>query len=120
MKNPINILFLLAISFLCFSCGGDGGGSSASSPQDYYIKVTNRTGYQIAVIQVSPESSSSWEEDVLGSSYLDNGDTFRLDLTGYSSPIFDVRCIDEDGDSYTFWGINVAQKDLIVQISDLD
>jgi hypothetical protein len=87
---------------------------------DYYVEITNKTGYQINQLYVSPGDQKSWEEDVLGNDVLVNGTTQRVTLTGYSSPIFDIRLIDSDGDSYTFWDINVEEYDLLVTPDDLD
>ncbi|EXJ12948.1 hypothetical protein [Nitrincola nitratireducens] len=87
---------------------------------DYYVDITNKTGYQINQLYVSPGDQKSWEEDVLGNDVLVNGTTQRVTLTGYSSPVFDIRLIDSDGDSYTFWDINVEEYDLLVTPDDLD
>lgn len=95
-------------------------GSSFVMADDYYVDITNRTGYTIYYMYVSPASSSSWEEDVLGSDVLMNGDTQRVTLTGYRSPYFDIRLVDEDDDSYTFWNIDVSRQDIVVTLEHLD
>ena len=74
---------------------------------DYYVDITNRTGYTIYYVYISPDSSDSWEEDVLGSEVLMNDETRRVNLKGYKSPIFDIKLVDEDGDSYTFWDVSL-------------
>ena len=87
---------------------------------DYYVDITNQTGYTIVYMYVSPGTSRSWEEDVLGSDVLPNGASQRVRLRGYQSPIFDVRLVDEDGDSYTFWDVDVSKFDLVVTLDELD
>jgi hypothetical protein len=87
---------------------------------DYYVEITNKTGYQINQMYVSPGNQKSWEEDVLGNDVLVNGTTQRVNLKGYSSPIFDIQLVDSDGDTYTFWDINVEEYDLVVTPDDLD
>lgn len=87
---------------------------------DGYIEVTNATGYDIYFLYISHEDSYGWEEDVLGSSILYDGDTVRVDIYGYSSSIFDVRAEDEDGDTYTIWGVDVAYEDLYLTLDHLD
>ncbi|MEN1727637.1 MAG: hypothetical protein AAGJ52_04280 [Pseudomonadota bacterium] len=93
---------------------------SASAQEDYVIDITNNTGYTVMFLNVSPASTDEWEEDVMGDEVLMDGDTFRLLLEGYDSPIFDVRLIDEDGDTYTFMGVDVSVDDLEVTLADLD
>lgn len=87
---------------------------------DYYVDITNRTGYTIMYMYVSPGDAKSWEEDVLGNDVLEDGTTQRVNLRGYSSPIFDIRLVDTDGDTYTFWNFNVEKYDLNVSIDDID
>ncbi|MCP1315227.1 MULTISPECIES: hypothetical protein [unclassified Halomonas] len=69
---------------------------------------------------ISPADAASWEEDVLGSDVLRDGDTQRVTLTNYKSPIFDIRLVDEEKDSYTFWDVDVSQRDIVVTLEDLD
>lgn len=85
-----------------------------------YINVTNSTGYDIYYLYVSHDESGSWGEDVLGSDILRDGDSFWVDLDGYPSSIFDVKAEDEDGDTYTIFGIDVSIDDLTLTLSDLD
>lgn len=107
----IHRLFVLA-SFMLLS--------AVAAAQDYYVDITNRTGFTIMYVQVSPGKSKSWEEDVLGFDVLLDGDTQRVNLYGYKSPIFDIRLTDEDGDTYTFWNVDVASQDLVVTLADID
>jgi len=94
--------------------------SSIAVAADYYVEITNKTGYTIMYMYVSPDNSDSWEEDVLGEDVLPSGKTQRVNLTGYKSPIFDIRLVDEDGDKYTFWDVDVSTRDITVTLSDLD
>ena len=63
---------------------------------------------------------SGWGEDVLGSEILRSGDSFWVDLDNYPSSIFDVKAEDEDGDTYTIFGIDASIDDLTLTLSDLD
>ena len=94
--------------------------SSLVMAADYYVDITNRAGYTIYYMYVSPADSKRWEEDVLGSDVLMNGDTQRVTLTGYKSPLFDIRLVDEDDDSYTFWNVDVSTQDIVVTLDNLD
>jgi hypothetical protein len=87
---------------------------------DYYVEITNKTGFTIHYVYVSPDKSDDWEEDVLGSDVLMDNATRRVSLTGYKSPIFDIKVVDEDGDSYTFWDVDVSTDNITVTLKDLD
>lgn len=110
----IRMLRHLSIALIVMSYG------AIASAQEYYVDITNRTGFTIFYMYVSPAASDSWEEDVLGKDVLDNGDTRRVWLRGYKSPIFDVRLVDSDGDSYTFWKVDVSKNDITVRLTDID
>jgi len=96
------------------------GLNAAAVAADYYVDITNRTGYTIYYMYVSPAKSSNWEDDVLGESVLPTGETRRVNLTGYRNPVFDVKLVDSDGDSYTFWSVDVSQRDIVVTLDHLD
>jgi len=88
--------------------------------QSYYVDITNRTGFVITHIYVSPAESTSWEADVLGNKVLAKGATQRVTLNGYRSPIFDIRLVDEDGDTYTYWKVDVSKRDIVARPEHLD
>ena len=114
---------LLALAVLLLAAAGVAVAqqkSATSTTRDYYVDITNRTGYTIMYAYVSPASSSKWEEDVLGAQVLQDGASTRITLRGYSSPMFDIRLVDSDEDSYTFWNVDVSRRDLTVTLSDLD
>ena len=92
----------------------------AQAQQDYYVDITNQTGFAIFYMYVSPADAKDWEEDVLGNEVLMHGDTKRVNLYNYFSPIFDIRLVDEDGDTYTFWNVDVSLRDIIVTLADID
>jgi hypothetical protein len=91
-----------------------------ASAADYYVDITNNTGYTVFYIYVSPDKSDSWEEDVLGAKVLSSGETRRINLYGYKSPVFDIRLVDEDDDTYTFWDVDVSEDDIVATLDDLD
>jgi hypothetical protein len=110
MFKSLKFILLIIFSTLSFT----------ASAADYYVDITNKTGYTIYYVYVSPDKSDSWEEDVLGSEVLMDDDTRRINLKGYKSPIFDIKLVDEDGDSYTFWDVDVSVKDITATLSDMD
>ena len=97
MSKLLKIALLMLVTTLPFS----------AKAADYYVDITNKTGYTIYYIYISPDNSDSWEEDVLGAEVLMDDETRRVNLKGYKSPIFDIKLVDEDGDSYTFWDVSL-------------
>lgn len=88
---------------------------------DYGFDITNDTGNTITYLYVSPETSDYWEQDVLGKDgLLRPGKTQHVNLSGYKTPVFDIRLVDQDGDRYTFWKVDVSKQDLTVTRDDVD
>ncbi|AKS41071.1 hypothetical protein [Wenzhouxiangella marina] len=113
MKTMFTRTALLSLFLLVLS-------ASVQAQQNYYVDVTNNTGYTIMYMYVSPADARTWEEDVLGADVLPTGQTGRVNLNGYHSPIFDIRLVDEDGDTYTFWQVDVSTSDLVVTLANMD
>ncbi len=89
--------------------------------QDFTIQ--NDTGFDIYYIYVSPDYADDWEEDVLGEGeILSAGDSYFISFTGYGDYCsFDVRLVDEDGDTYTKWGVDLCSTyTLSISLDDLD
>jgi hypothetical protein len=104
--------FLLSIALMMCA--------SVASAADYYVDINNRTGYTILQVFVSPAKASDWEEDVLGREVLADNDSRRITLSGYNSSVFDIKLVDTDGDTYTFWNVDVARQDITARSSDMD
>lgn len=94
--------------------------SPLAQAQQMYVDVTNRTGFTIWHLYVSPSNASDWEEDLLGAAeVMETGATKRITLTGYKSPKFDIKAVDSDGDSYIRMGVNVRNADVVFTLDDL-
>ena len=94
--------------------------SPLAMAQQMYVDVTNRTGFPIFQLFVSPADAGEGEEDVLGASeVLGDGQTKRITLNGYTSPMFDIKATDADGDSYIRMGVNVRTDDVVFTLGDI-
>jgi len=87
---------------------------------DGYVDITNQTGYTIYYVYVSNENDDYWGDDMLGDDYLYDGDTKRVYLSGHPSSVFDIMVEDEEGDTYSFYSVDVEQTDIVVSLADLD
>jgi hypothetical protein len=65
-------------------------------------------------------SDGPWGEDRLGSELLEPGEEFTFYVP--AGDTYDFKVEDEDGDSYTLWGIDVAEDGFYweVELSDMD
>lgn len=93
--------------------------SSASWSADYVLRISNKIGVDIHQVYVSHEKSDDWEEDVLDEDeILGAGENFKINLTDYPSPWFDVLAVDENGKKYVQYEVNVEEKDVSFSKAD--
>ena len=68
---------------------------SSIAAQASVIVIQNSTGSTIFYLYMSSSDTSDWEEDILGTDVLSNGETLRVSLTG-SYREFDLMAQFED------------------------
>jgi hypothetical protein len=92
------------------ACVDTSNASSASGIiADRNVVIANATGRTIWRFYGSRSSTSSWEEDILGSTVLSNGSSVNIDFDdGTGSCIFDMKAEFRDGSSIVESGVNVC------------
>lgn len=113
------------------SDGGDGAVSDyakapAEAPNDegtgggYYVDVANTTGNAIQAIYVNGVSATDWGPNRLDGEQLQDGYKIRVHLGAQQSPVFDIRLLDVEGNSYTYAGVDVSKHDITASVADKD
>ncbi len=97
--KSIKVFFLTALFVMAFSAVAFAGA------QDFVL--VNNTGYPIYRVNVSAASTSNWEEDILGSSVLMNGESVRVNFGAGNQQYWDIQAIFEDGSSIAWYGIDL-------------
>ncbi len=84
--------------FVLTDMSGNNTPSSSSTQQSSYsFTLVNNIGTTIFFIQMSPSTSDSWEEDLLGSNVLMNGASKQITLSGYEGvQYWDLRIKDRN------------------------
>jgi hypothetical protein len=94
------IAAVVASLVMCLFVPGDS--AYAAGKQDFTL--INHTGYQINKVFVSPASSNSWQEDVLGRDVLNNGKNvnirFHRNTPGCK---WDLKVVYTDDGSSAIW-----------------
>jgi hypothetical protein len=95
-----------------------------------YFEITNDTGYDIYFVYISYSSEDDWGSDWMGDDIMADGETVVFDMSDYSwdTDLFDIQLEDEDGDTYTFVGMDAEdygdsdlnENSFVVTLSDLD
>jgi len=74
---------------------------------DAFVEITNGLGgWDIFYVWVDP-TNSQWGDDRLAADILMPGSILTVNL---DPGVYDIRCEDEDGDTYTRWGIEVGPE----------
>jgi hypothetical protein len=85
------------------------------------VRIVNNTGYDIFYVFISPEENEFWGNDLLGDDdILENGQTmtFTLPQPLNRVNVYDIRLVDEDGDSYFKMGLTLTNNARIVFTMD--
>ena len=85
--------------------------------------IENGTGsWTFFWIYVSDSRSDQWGPDQLGSNVLRPGQRIQIPITGgIGTTTWDIRIVDEDGDSYTLMRRSIRNNEVIrVTLADLD
>ena len=84
------------------------------------IIVLNRTGFDVYYLYISPGSSDSWGEDLLGETdILSDGSHVSVPVPGLGKFCnYDLKAIDLDGDSYIKWELDLCNTGKVVITMD--
>ena len=95
-----------------------------------WIEITNDTGYDIWYVNISASSDDNWGDDWLASDeVMFDGETWEFDVSDlpWATELLDVQLTDEDGDTYTFAGVDaedytsrIDDNEIYVTLSDID
>lgn len=87
------------------------------------VTIVNNTGYTVYYVYISQTATEKWEEDVLDEDLLMNDDYVNVRLLYPLDVVnrYDIKLVDEDGDTYTKWNVLITPNARIVfTINDLD
>ncbi|MBQ7733847.1 MAG: hypothetical protein IJT58_07505 [Synergistaceae bacterium] len=82
-------------------------GTAFAGAQDFVL--VNRTGYDIYVVNISPTKTNDWEEDILGSDILENGEEVQVRFGIGNTRYWDIQAIFEDESSISWYGIDLLE-----------
>ncbi len=104
-------LVLLVVALVATVVSGCGGGVP--------VKITNDLGaWNIEEIYIDPAENGEWSINRI-SENMKPGDDITISI---AAGTYDIQIVDEDGDSYTRWEIEIGSDgyDWAVSISDID
>jgi len=91
-----------------------------SAEGDSVFEITNATGFVLEAVYIGSADSNVWNDDLLQGNPLLDGETLRIPLLSLEAAIVNVRARDEEGDTYTVWGVNAETEDIEIALTDID
>lgn len=73
------------------------------------VEVMNESDWVLVHFYLSPVDEESWGPDQLGNEVIGSGDSFVL--TGIPCDSYDVKLVDEDGDTCVVPGVDICGGD---------
>ena len=98
MKLRALLGFIMVMVFAVSAFGG---------AQDFVL--VNNTGYDIYIINISPTNTNDWEEDVLGSDILENGDSVTVRFGVGNTRYWDIQAVFKDESSISWYKIDLLE-----------
>ncbi len=91
------------------------GSMSAMAQEVLDFVLVNKTGYTVNEVYVSPVSTSNWEEDVMGSDVLNNGERVEIEFaeTGRGCN-WDLKVVYDDGEEAEWAGFDLCTVSTVV------
>lgn len=84
--------------------------------QDF--KLINSTGHEIHVVNVSPSNSNDWQNDILGSQILGNGQYCDVQFAPNGQQYWDLQATFNDGSSLAWSGIDLLSVSTVTLNGD--
>ena len=105
-----SIIAISAVVIAMSACMDTTNASSSNAAvANRNVVISNATGRTIWRFYGSRVSTSSWEEDILGSRVLSNGDSVSIDFDdGTGACVFDMKAEFRDGSSIVQSDVNVC------------
>ena len=106
---------LVAAAVMLIAGAGAGLGVDQAQAQsrdglDRRVRIHNQTGWTMVRFYASRASTSSWEEDILGSRVMRNGQSWRINIDdGTRSCVYDFRAEFSNGQVLQRFGVNVCR-----------
>ena len=82
--------------------------------------VINETGFTLSNLYVSNMESEDWGKDLLKGNPLLNGESLTIPLAQLESMYLNVRGRDDEGDTYTVYGIDAEIEDIRINLNNID
>jgi hypothetical protein len=103
----------LVATSLAFASILPGLAAAQQARQDFVL--SNRTGYELSEIYVSPTKSDDWQDDVLGQDTLENGQRVHIRFKRATTTCrWDLKVVYKVDDSSAVWrDINLCEVENI-------
>lgn len=96
VMNKFNLsVFFCAITSTLLS------GNAFAGDADFTL--TNRTGYTLREVYISPSNKNAWGDDRMGKGYLDHGKSRLFRFSDKSSCTQDLKVVFDDDESEVIW-----------------
>ena len=108
------LAMLLALSLGLAACAADD--PSADPDPTSTLTIENDSSYTFIEINLSPIDQTSWGSDLLGSDVLEPGEL--LELSRIECDVYDIRIIDEEGDTCVLDTVDLCLDNAVWRIDD--
>lgn len=84
------------------------------------FEITNSTGFVLSALYIDDTESEQWDDNILDGNPLLNGESIIIPLVTLNGTIINIRAKDEEGDTYTIYGVNIENEDVTIFLTNID
>ena len=112
------LALILAIGLAACASDDNGGGGGGGGGGDSSLTINNDSSYSLIGIYLSPTTSVSWGNDLLGSEILIPGEVFEV--SGIDCDTYDIRVVDEDNDECILDAVDLCLDNAVWHIDNAE
>jgi hypothetical protein len=105
------LLLVILVAFSAMAVPGvfarGANDAIAQNKQDFTLH--NETGQEITEVYVSPTGVDDWEEDILGTDTLPNGESVAISFSRRKENMWDIKVVFRNGKNSVWTKLNLSQ-----------
>ena len=108
-RKLLSLAILVAASLIAMPSVFARGANDPSVQNKQDFTLHNETGQEITEVYVSPTGVDDWEEDILGTDTLPNGESVAISFSRRKENMWDIKVVFRNGKNSVWTKLNLSQ-----------
>lgn len=108
-RKLLSLAILVAFAAIAVPSVFARGANEAGTQNKQDFTLHNETGQEITEVYVSPTGVDDWEEDILGTDTLPNGESVAISFSRRKENMWDIKVVFRNGKNSVWTKLNLSQ-----------